>query len=275
VKAKGRIVYSLVKAPFDPADPGWFGYVNWVNADGSSPTSLPGSGRDYDPAYSPDAQRIAFTSYRDGNNEIYSMKADGSVQRRLTRNGASDTGPDYSPDGRRIVFASDRRGNGEIYVMKTDGSCQRRLTRNPAPDAYPTFAPGGKRIAFSRGSELWVMNADGSGQRRLAGSMAEPLSATFSPNGRKLVFPDVLGLNVVNADGTGKRTLLSSSSSPYSLFTPAYSPSGRRLAYASLAGGLTAVNVARADGTSSVPIISAPVGLPPFAGYLFIDWGAG
>src|SRR5215213_7476480 len=68
---------------------------------------------------------IAFTSYRDGNAEIYSMNADGSNLRNLTNNQASDTEPEISPDGTKIAFVSTRDGgilNPEIYVMNSDGS---------------------------------------------------------------------------------------------------------------------------------------------------------
>ncbi len=42
------------------------------------------------PSFSPDGSKIAFTSDRDGNNEIYIMNADGSEQTRLTNNPADD-----------------------------------------------------------------------------------------------------------------------------------------------------------------------------------------
>ena len=65
--------------------------------------------------------QIAFTSYRDGNGEIYVMDADGGNLRNLTRNPALDWGPAWSPDGGRIAFTSNRDGNFEIYVMDAKG----------------------------------------------------------------------------------------------------------------------------------------------------------
>ena len=75
-------------------------------------------------------ERIAFTSMRDGNNEIYAMDTDGKNKRRLTNNKASDSAPAWSPNGQKIAFVSRRDNNNEIYIMDTDGSNQTRLTNN-------------------------------------------------------------------------------------------------------------------------------------------------
>src|SRR3972149_244325 len=66
--------------------------------------------------------KIAFVSQRDGNEEIYTMNADGSNVQRLTfdvvGSPKSDLSPAWSPDGTRIAFVSNRDGgNYEIYVM--------------------------------------------------------------------------------------------------------------------------------------------------------------
>ena len=53
--------------------------------------------------------RIVFSSYRDGNAEIYVMDADGGNQENLTNHPASDTQPDWSPDGTKIAFCSMER----------------------------------------------------------------------------------------------------------------------------------------------------------------------
>src|SRR5215203_1605780 len=70
------------------------------------------------------AGKIAFSSSRDGNAEIYVMNSDGSNQINLTNNSADDSGPSFSSDGTKIAFNSNRDGNYEIYVMNSDGSNQ-------------------------------------------------------------------------------------------------------------------------------------------------------
>ena len=59
------------------------------------------------------------------------MNADGSGQRRLTRNAALEFAPAWSPDGGKIAFGRDGNGSSDdIYVMNADGSGQQNLTRN-------------------------------------------------------------------------------------------------------------------------------------------------
>jgi Tol biopolymer transport system component len=73
------------------------------------------------------------------------MNADGSGQRNLTRNKATDGGSSWSPDVRKIAFGSLRDGNSEVYVMNADGSGQRNLTRNKAEDFAAAWSPTSSR----------------------------------------------------------------------------------------------------------------------------------
>src|SRR6476646_2739416 len=50
-------------------------------------------------AWSPDGRTIAFVNWRDGNEEIYAINADGSGKRNLTRSPAADLAPIWSPNG--------------------------------------------------------------------------------------------------------------------------------------------------------------------------------
>jgi Tol biopolymer transport system component len=69
-----------------------------MNADGTDQVRLTeNSESDWGPAWSPDGQRIAFASERDGNGEIYVMNANGSGQTNLTDNPAHDLAPTWSP----------------------------------------------------------------------------------------------------------------------------------------------------------------------------------
>src|SRR5215218_9859215 len=116
-----------------------------MNDDGSDVTRLTeDDANDFDPSWSPDGDKIAFVSFRDGSNnmEIYVMNADdGSDVTRLTDNDANNLSPSWSPNGERIAFSSngditeENDPNYDIYVMNADdGSGQTRLTNNNAND---------------------------------------------------------------------------------------------------------------------------------------------
>ena len=88
--------------------------------------------------------KIAFTSERDGNREIYIMNGDGSNQTNLTQDEGNDLLGYFSPDGSKIVFISDRDGYNDVFVMDIDGSDQINLTNNYNADASdPIYSPDG------------------------------------------------------------------------------------------------------------------------------------
>src|SRR3990172_5306323 len=83
------------------------------------------------PAWSPDGQRIAFSSAREGAGDIFLMDPDGANQSRLTVNETVEAFPAWSPDGERLAFVSTREGNGDIYSFNVDGSDEQKLTDHP------------------------------------------------------------------------------------------------------------------------------------------------
>jgi Tol biopolymer transport system component len=113
--------------------------------------------KEYDnfPAWSPKGDLIEFTSFRDGDFEIYRIKPDGSEVRRLTQTVGNDAHGVWSPDGEWIIFTSSRLGwkdeafvndsgpqpFGELFAMHADGSGVRQLTDNQWEDALPAFQP--------------------------------------------------------------------------------------------------------------------------------------
>ena len=99
---------------------------------------------DLAPAWSPDGERIAFASDRDGDFEIYVMAADGTRVQQLTDDPADDLHPAWSPDGSQIAYYSDRDEQLEIYVLTVDAAPSRRLRRltfNRAGDFWPAWSP--------------------------------------------------------------------------------------------------------------------------------------
>jgi dipeptidyl aminopeptidase/acylaminoacyl peptidase len=114
------------------------------------------------PAITPDGKTIVapVTRYdmkeNKGLTDLWLWSADGSVQRALTTNPASDSSPVISPDGKLIVFVSQRNGDTapQLYLMSLSGGEPARLTSMPTGAAQPKWFPDGKRIAFL--SRVWA-----------------------------------------------------------------------------------------------------------------------
>jgi TolB protein len=206
--------------------------------------------------------KIAFTSHRDGQPEVYVMNADGSAQKRLT-NATANEGPAFSSDGTKIAFESQRDGNREIYVMNADGSGQTRLTNNPAIDRTPAFSPDGTKVAFESfrdfDSEIYVMNADGSGQVNLTNNAANDVGPVFSPDGSKIAFASNRDGNfqiyVMNANGSGQTNL--SNNAAFDV-EPAWSPDGAKIAFTSGRDGNQEIYVMNADGSGQTRLTNNP-----------------
>jgi Tol biopolymer transport system component len=171
MNANGRGVRQLTANTFDDEFPSW-------SSDGRNLVFQ----RDFDPV-------IGQVDY-----DLFTMKADGTHQRNLTRSpGVNDQDADWSPTGRRIAFASERDGDLEVYTMRPDGSRVRQLTINDGLfDGFPDWSPDGRRIAFSTDRddnfEIYSMRANGSDQTRLTFHEAFDFLPAWSPDGRRIAF---------------------------------------------------------------------------------------
>ncbi|HEU4699692.1 MAG TPA: Ig-like domain-containing protein [Gemmatimonadales bacterium] len=127
------------------------GFGIWVmDADGRnarrvSPPAPAGTGAaDGEPAWTPDGQRLVFSSTRDGAGQIYSMRLDGSDLRQLTASKGANVSPAVSPDGHTIAFVSTREGTADVWLMNADGSNPRRLAATREREEQPRWFPDGQ-----------------------------------------------------------------------------------------------------------------------------------
>lgn len=77
--------------------------------------------------------KIAFTSNRDGNSEIYVMNTNGTNPVRLTDNPAADSSPTWSPDGKRIAFTSNPNGSNPVNLTHNQPGRNRGPAWQPIP----------------------------------------------------------------------------------------------------------------------------------------------
>jgi len=239
----------------------------WVRNDDGTETRLTNNtADDEDPVFSPDGTKIAFSSLRDGNWEIYVMNADGSNPVNLTNNSAEDDWPTWSPDGTQIAFTSHRNGNYEIYTMNADGTNPVDRTNNSALDMRPAWSPNGASIAFTTNRneanpgtcnpcnfDIYTMSPTGANQFQVTKNTRTDEDPSFSPDSSKIVYDTnrVDGSNfelfVANADGTGGVTQLTNN--PALDEWPSWSPDGNNVVFDSNRDGNFNLFKTAANGT--------------------------
>ena len=215
-------------------------------SDGTVPDSLDYHPRSSEePARSPDGTRVAFSSFRDGNKEIFVMDADGGHPVNLTRHDAYDADPAWSPDGRRIAFVSHRDGGADhIFVMNADGGGVEQLTSEPQASwaFWPTWSPDGSSITCvsAQGTVEGIFSLDvaSGGMRLLSPEGQLAGESSWSPDGARIAytvvdtagdFSHVSHVWVMAADGRGARQLTFAEVWDR---TPTWSPEGTRIAFA-------------------------------------------
>ena len=126
---------------------------------------------DATPQYSPDGQKLAFTSKRSGANEIWISDADGQRPMQLTSfNGPFTSSPRWSPDGSALTFETRIDGQTDVYSISAEGGVPKRLTQSLMEDMVPSWSADGQWIYFASNRtgawQIWKKRADGSGQAR-------------------------------------------------------------------------------------------------------------
>ena len=142
------------------------GGVLWIHdvAGNTQIRQLTFEGNNQRPVWTPDNQRITFSSDRDGTMSLYEVLADGSgVPERLTtvEEGTSHWPGSWSPDGETLLFnvQRDLLTDWDIWALSRSG--RETVSLKDTPDTVylgAEFSPDGKWIAYGAGPH--VQSAD-------------------------------------------------------------------------------------------------------------------
>lgn len=176
---------------------------------------VPQHGVSVDPAWR-NERELATTLSFEGDQEIYLIKSEGTIYRRLTRNFGIDLSPSFSPDGNQMVFVSERNGQPQLFIQNLLTAEVRRLTYSGDYNTQPAWSPKGDKIAFTTYEKngeinIFVVSTDGLELKQLTEKSGKNESPSWSPDGDMIVFTsDRSGkrkLYVMTAAGSGQREL--------------------------------------------------------------------
>ena len=155
---------------------------------------------DMQPVFSPDGNKLAFVSNRNGYWDIYFLELSTGLVARLTDSPEYDGSPTFSPDGLWIAYESYVDENLEIFIRSVDlAQPPIRLTSHAAADYSPAWSSDGRKIAFistrSGTPEVWVADLDQADEslfqnvsQNAAGIESHP---AWSPDGTTLAWASV------------------------------------------------------------------------------------
>lgn len=206
----------------------------------ASVTPMPGN---FMPVAAPNAEKrlLAFTMERNGQLDIYTVRADGSDLTNLTGD-SNGSNPYWSPDGKRIAFNRNVGSQSQVFVMDADGSNVVQLTddgdfnklaafEEGRESGFDAWSPDGSKLVFVKLNyerandegwmKLYVLDVKTRVQTPLTNEWGFYQSPAWSPDGKYVAFssfsrfnaqgePTRLSIHVVGADGSNPVDLTAS-----------------------------------------------------------------
>lgn len=188
------------------------------------------------PRFSPDGQRVLYTSYESGFPRIHVMTISTVTEQEIiTQPGEMAFSPRFSRDGAQVIYSLTNGGNTDIWRTDLASGQHMRLTDAPSIETAPSFSPDGSQIVFesdrSGTQQLYVMPASGGEARRISFGEGRYATPVWSPRGDLIAFTKLhagrFHIGVMRTDGSEERLLTASRLDE----GPSWAPNGRVIVF--------------------------------------------
>ncbi len=209
------------------------------------------------PSWHPDGKQIFFTSYMDGNPDLFRVRLSRkSKPIKVSSYRGLNVGAEVSPNGKKIALTLSKDGNSEIYTINSDGTQGRRITNAWGIDSSPTWAPDSRRIAFvsdrSGSPQIYMVDTSIGATTRLTFQGSYNQSPSWSPDSNKVCFSgrdELLGYDLFLVDAE-TREIKRLTQDQGKNEDPAWSPDGRHIVFSSNRTGERKLWIMNSDGTN-------------------------
>ena len=241
-----------------------------------------GDADNYSPIFSADGTRIAFSSFRLDNGEIYVMDINGRIRQRVTfTTDLNETSPAFLDDSSYLFYSFEPKTSREAkIVLQSSGSTpiysgfkvthiHSKETHEVLPMGFgvraPRVAQDHHRIVYESNTdanlELYLLDIGKLNFQAIDGNTMEPRRITrnevddgspcFFPDGNRLVFVStrekIHQLYTTSIDGGGAKHL---NPSRYDCYSPVVSHDGKSIAFVSARDGDIEIYMMDADGAN-------------------------
>jgi Tol biopolymer transport system component len=221
---------------------------------------------------SPDGKRVAFTSEKGNETNVWIYDLGGSTAPRQLTVGGSNRYAVWSADGERVAFQSDREGDLGIFWQRADGvGSAERLTKaeqgvSHIPDSW---SPDNQYLSFTaiKGSEgsVWILSLKDKKAMAFSQTASKMIrNSAFSPDGNWIAYSESITATATRSqvwvqpfpNPTGAKYPILEFGQPF------WSPDGKELFYNSGPGQLSAVSITTKPGFAFGAASPLPPGLP-------------
>lgn len=235
------------------------------DADGENPHVVMQSNEPLmSPAWSPDAQSLAYVSFEDRLPSVYVQFLQTGERRRVSARAGVNQAPAWSPDGKKLALTlSTRDGNLDVYVLDLATQALTRITTDPGIDTEPQWSKDGQSIYFTSdragGPQIYRVGIH-------SGDKPQRLTFQGSYNARPRVSPDESQLAFVTQEDGGYRiaTMDLRGHGEVQVLTkgrfdvsPSYAPNGAEIIYATRDRGRGVLALVSADGRVQERLVSS------------------
>ncbi|MCF8069966.1 MAG: Tol-Pal system beta propeller repeat protein TolB [Desulfobacterales bacterium] len=214
------------------------------------------------PAWSSDSKWIAYTSYKQGNPDLY-------IHNIYDKRGAvvnlkgTNISPAWRPGKFEFAATLSFAGDQEIYLLTGGGKIIKRVTSSWGIDVSPSWSPDGNKFAFvsdrSGNPQIYILDLETGKTRRLTYEGRYNTSPSWSPRGDRIAYVGSLNGSIdiftIGIDGSRLTKLTSDSGNNES---PSWSPDGNLIVFSSNREGKSRIYVMTSFGTDQRRLLVMP-----------------